>query len=268
MARFPARACLAVAWLLFNDGFAASGATQLPSPPRRHFNDFTGTITPSVATDLDQRLVEFERATSSQVVVAVFESLPAGQVLEDHAVALFRHWAIGSKDRNNGALLLVFLKDRALRIEVGYGLEGAIPDATASRIINDEIVPSFRAGRFDEGLQRGVTALLAAARGEYTGTGRTVADQQGGRPRGIAPFVPFILFFMLWAFILAKARRRRGWVIGPGGRNVYTPGWGMGPGGFGRGHGGGGFGGGGFGGGGGFRGGGGFSGGGGASGRW
>lgn len=245
-------------------------AAPLPPPPARHFNDYAGAVSPAVAAELDGKLAQFERDTSSQIVVATFQSLPPGEVLEDHVTALYKHWGIGLKGTNNGALLVAFLKDRALRIEVGYGLEGAIPDALAKRIIEDAIVPAFRNGDFEGGFRRGVDALIAAARGEYQGTGRTLAEQGTGR----IPLQGYIIIFtfcgiIAWHIAAAFLRRRYPKIFGPPpqpgmvirhkfGRHVRTFGSGGGFGGFGGGGGGGG----------GFRGGGGFSGGGGASGRW
>ncbi len=233
-------------------------ATPHPPAPTRHVTDFARVLSPETVSALNHELEAFERATSSQIVAAVFKSLPAGEVLEDHVTALYKHWKIGLKKQNNGALLAIFTDDRTIRIEVGYGLEAAIPDALAKRIIDGEIVPAFRSQRFDEGVTQGVTALMAAARGEYQGTGRTVAD---GSRRGVPVgwFVPIVLAIVVLQ-IVAKARRGGGVVLDRHGRRIFRPatmgGWRMGGGGFSGGGGGG------------FRGGGGFSGGGGASGRW
>jgi uncharacterized protein len=157
-------------------------------------------------------------------------------------------------------VLFVFVQDRSLYLQVGYGLEGALPDALAKRIIENEITPRFRAGDFEEGLRAGIDAIIAATRGEYTGTGGTVGDR---RPGG-QTVLPVAFFVLVMAIVLISilARVRGGTVYRHGRR---YGGWTIGGGGF-SGHGG--FGGGGFGGGGGFSGGGGSFGGGGAGGRW
>jgi uncharacterized protein len=153
-----------------------------------------------------------------------------------------------------------------MRIQTGYGLEGALPDAICKRIISDEITPRFQARDFAGGLTAGVNAMIAATRGEYKGTGRTVAETRGQGQRGQGALVDLIIFLVVLGFIgLSWLRRARS-------GTVYTSSGSRGPGGIwwmgGGGGGGGGFSGGGGGGGGGFSGGGGDSGGGGASGGW
>src|SRR5205814_5861732 len=85
----------------------------------------------------------------------------------------------GQKDKNNGAVLFIFIQDRKMFLQVGYGLEGALPDALAKRIIEDEIKPNFKAGNFDQGVSAGVEAILKATRGEYKGSGRTIGETSG-----------------------------------------------------------------------------------------
>jgi uncharacterized protein len=178
-------------------------------------------------------------------------------------VRTFEAWQVGQKGKDNGAVLFVFVQDRRLRMEVGYGLEGALPDALAKRIIDEEISPHFKRRDFDAGLAAGVNAILQATRGEYKGTGRIVA---GGRksPAGHGPGLGLLVFILLLAVL--SASRRRGTIYHRSGRANWG-GW--------RGGGwssgswsGGGWSGGGWSGGGGFSGGGGRSGGGGASGSW
>ena len=243
----------------------AHAAENLPPAPARYFTDYTKTVREDTAAALNGKLEQFEKETSSQVVVAMFSRLPENTALEDYVNRLFREWKIGQASRDNGILLIVFKDDRRLRVEVGYGLEGALPDATANQIINREIVPHFKAGNFDAGLVAGVDAILLAARGEYRGTERTAANRRSQNP------IPFFLFFIIMMFVFGTTmmrfarrgtqyHRRRRTFWGP----VWTSGWGGG--GWSRGGGWGGGGGGGFSGG--FSGGGGSSGGGGASGSW
>ena len=152
-------------------------------------------------------------------------------------------------------------------LQVGYGLEGALPDALAKRIIAEQIAPRFKTGDYDGGLTEGVQGILAAVKGEYQGTGRTVAESRGNNVSGVLPFIFIIGFFIL--AILVGSGRRRGWYYSSGGWG--GGGWGGGSWGGGSWGGGGwgGGGGGGFsGGGGGFSGGGGSGGGGGAGGSW
>jgi uncharacterized protein len=167
---------------------------------------------------------------------------------------------VGQRDRKNGAVLFVFQESHDIRIVTGYGLEGALPDALCKQIIENEIVPRFRAGDFTGGLTAGTHAMMAAARGEYRGTGRTAADARrnitGAGGGGIAT-----IFFLIVIFAILRGLSRRSVMFGGRGRrNIW-----LGPGPWG----GGGWGGGGSGGGGGtFSGGGGSFGGGGAGGKW
>ena len=177
-----------------------------------------------------------------------------GYDIERFANELFRAWALGQKNRNNGVLFLVAPNEREVRIEVGYGLEGTLTDALSADIIQNRILPRFRAGDIPGGITSGVDAILAAIEGTYqpVATPHSSSDQY----RALIP----VLFFIAWLVlvnILSNRRRRGRWVYGSGVPGVWIggPGWG-GRGGFGGSGGGG------------FSGGGGSSGGGGASGRW
>ena len=251
---------LAAALVLASAVAGAQALPPLPPVPTRYFNDYASLVDAATAQRLEEKLRRFDEATSTQVLVVVFPELPWPS-LEDFTVRAAQAWKVGRKQLDNGAILFVFVKDRAVRIEVGYGLEGALPDVTAKRIIEETIVPVFQQGRFAAGIEAGADAIMAATRGEYTAPARP-ASRTGGGGASILAVVAFLLFLnFLIGRRMSRGRyttyqrggRRSGW-----GGPVY---WGGG-GGFGRG--GGGFGGGG----GGFSGGGGSFGGGGASGRW
>jgi len=250
---------LGLGWLLLVFLAAAAPAAEvMPPPPPGHFTDYAGLVSPGTAARLDSELADFERATSSQVVVVIYPKMQSDSSVEDYTVRVAQSWHAGLKGKDNGAVLFIFAATHQVYLQVGYGLEGAIPDAVAKGIIENEIVPAFRRGDYDGGVTAGVAAILAAARGEYHGTGRTV---HVGRSQGTPPW---LFIALLVGFILISLIRRRAAVYGSGGRRgmggVVVP-W-IFPGG-----GGGGFGGGG-GGGGGFSGGGGSFGGGGAGGSW
>lgn len=235
----------------------------IPAKPARFFNDYAGVISKSTAEALNTRLEAFERETSNQVLVAIFKSIPDGYALEDFTQRTAEAWGVGKKASNNGVVLFVFTEARKMRIEVGYGLEGALPDALAKQIIDDEILPAFRAGDLDAGLTRGVDAILKATRGEYRGSGRARTRNQPGNSLWI---LAVVLLVLGWRIFTAARSARRGAFYGPRGRR-YVPAaaWPFLSGGSGWGGGGGGSSGGG---GGGFSGGGGSFGGGGASGSW
>jgi len=177
MIRSRSWACL-MALLL---GFAI-GAQTPPPAPATHVADRAGVLSAAAAAQLTAQLESFERDTSSQVVVWIERRLPAGAALEDYVNRTFQAWKIGQRTRDNGVLLAVFTEDRKLRIEVGYGLEGALPDALCGRIIANEITPRFKEGNYEAGIRAGVTAILAATRGEYRGA------PSGQRPRAAISF--------------------------------------------------------------------------------
>lgn len=250
-------------------------AEVVPPPPKQYFNDYAGVVSRETASRLNTTLEQFERDTSSQLVVAIFPKMQSDSSIEDYTVRVAQAWRVGQKGKDNGAVLFVFVQDRAMHLQVGYGLEGALPDALCKRIIEDIIKPHFRKGDFDAGLTAGVEAIIAAAKGEYKGTGRTAAETTGNaltrlkreiefRERVETVFAIVLVLFIVFVFMVV----RRSVVYGPGGRSHWDDwfGGGFGGGGFsGRGWGGGFSGGGG---GGGFVGGGGSFGGGGAGGRW
>ena len=227
----------------------AVGAEVIPSAPTQYFNDYAHATSSAVAARLNKTLEDFERETSDQILVAVYPKMESDSSIEDYTVRVAQAWKVGQKGKDNGAVLFVFGADRKMFIQVGYGLEGALPDALAKRIIETEIKPRFRAGDFDGGLNAGVTAILSAVRGEYKGTGSTAAERAGGSNSGSAALVIILLvaFFGLFAVLpLIRAlagtpyRRRRywgGWTVGGGGFSS----WGSGGGGGWSGGGGGGF---------------------------
>lgn len=124
-------------------------------------------LTSDAHNKISHALSEFETATGNQIVVATIDSLN-GQNIDEYANQLFRHWALGDKDKNNGVLLLVALNDRKMRIEVGYGLEGSLTDVIAHQIITDTLRPAFREKHYDQGTQQAVNAIIDAIKGEYS----------------------------------------------------------------------------------------------------
>ena len=219
--------------------------------------DQANALSPATRAQLTQTLEQFERDTGRQVVVATVKSLQ-GFPIEDYGYQLGRTWGIGEQGQNTGAILLVAPAERQVRIEVGYGLEGELTDAVSRQILDQFILPQFRAGNLNDGVTNGTFAILHVL--GWTDGPRPQTLRQRPIPTAqesaVSALLPIIVFFLLF-FVLG---RLRGWSGGsyPGG--IYRAG---GP--F---RGGGGFGGGFGGGGGGFRGGGGSFGGGGASGRW
>lgn len=260
------RRTLAAAFILLLASALSIRADELPVPTlTSHVTDLAGVLTGDQRAELDGELRAYEDSTSNQFVLLIITSLQ-GEAPEDYALRVAEANKIGVKGKDNGLLLLVSIDDRKVRTEIGYGLEGAIPDAISAGITANVIAPRFRQGDYFGGLQAGLQALMRAAAGEYK------AEPRSNVPEGIGIGI-IILFFVI--FIIIRSIFRRGgrggrggggglggilpWLIASqmmsGGRNR---GWGSG----------GGFGGGGFGGGGGFSGGGGSFGGGGSTGGW
>jgi uncharacterized protein len=238
-------------------GFVISvHALEVPPQPEGRVNDYTSTLTASQIQSLERSLAEFERETTNQIAVLLIPTLGEDS-LEDYSIRLAEKWQIGHKDRDNGVILLVVMQDRKIRIEVGYGLEGALPDSLSGDIIRQVIAPRFRQGKFYEGIRAGTMAIMAATKGEYRAKERRTPP---GKDRGIVSLLwPLFLFFIGISVFLNTIRRRRYYSRRTGGVFIGGPFWWGG--GFGGGSFGGGFGGG-------FSGGGGGFGGGGASGGW
>jgi uncharacterized protein len=229
----------------------ASAALRIPPPPDHRINDYAGALTPGERERLERKLIEAERGSNNQVVVGIFRSLD-GESLEDFSIRLAEAWRIGRKGLDNGVIFLVFLDDRKMRIEVGYGLEPTLTDAVSSSILRDVVAPRFREGRIADGIGAGLDAIEQAIAGTYRGPAPQPATARG---RSIDPLRLILLLVVLGGIGLAvvpslfyrSSARRQGWTGGGSG-------WGgpMGGGGSGGASGGGGFsgGGGGFGGGG------------------
>ena len=234
-----------------------SQAVQPENKIRTYVTDKTGTLSSSEISSLESKLSNFDKQTSSQVVVYMISTLD-GAALEDKSYEIAEQNGVGKKSRNNGVLLFIVKDDRKLRIEVGYGLEGALPDATCSQIIRNEITPLFKTGQYYDGINAGIDAIIKATKGEYTNDTKSNKNNNsdGSLLCGIPIFI-FIIFIFIFLFVGSRILSALfGWGRGGGGFFGGSGGW---SGGGGSSWGGGG---------GGFSGGGGSFGGGGASGSW
>ena len=163
--------------------FLAGAQAKIPPAPDRWATDEAGFLSHETVAALDARLENFERQTGHQVLVYVGRTLGTTAVLEEWAVKAFEAWKVGRRGLDDGLVLFIMAEDRKMRIEVGYGLEDRVPDIRAFRVINDILVPGFRAGRQDEAVDKAVSALL----GYITGGEVPAAEQ--GRPAGGVPRV-------------------------------------------------------------------------------
>ena len=186
---------------------AAQESADVPLLTAR-VTDLAGFLTPSEARLLEERLEAFEDSTSTQIAILTVPSL-GGTSIEEYSIQTFEKNGIGQKNKDNGVLLLVAREERRLRIEVGYGLEGVLTDALSTQVIEREIKPAFREGRYGQGLLAGVDAIMAITAGEYT------ADGQATEIRNFFPLI-FVLLFVLLRFFVGGRRR---------GRLLGLPGW-------------------------------------------
>jgi uncharacterized protein len=182
---------------------AVAAATPVPAKPTQYATDRAGVVPAARLAALNERLAAFDRETSNQILVVVDRRLPADTTLEEMGVAALRAWGVGQKGRDNGAIFFVFVDERAMRIEVGYGLEGAIPDIAARRITDGVVKPFFRRNDYAGGIEAGAEALMSAARREgFKGTGAARPRPQPRPAMKAKPRpAPGISFAAFWAMV-------------------------------------------------------------------
>lgn len=215
-------------------------ALDVPAAPTARVNDYASLLSPDERQRLESVIAERERATSAQMAIAIFRALD-GASLEDFSIRLAERWRIGQKGLDNGVILIVFVDDRRMRMEVGYGLEAVVPDIVAGRIVSEAIAPHFRERRYAAGLEAAVREVYSRVE-----TGPKPGDR---KPVGIStPLGGFLLIIVVIALLLgfeaSRSRRfvgrrgytagRGGWagpIIFPGGGRGGRGGWGGGGGG-------------------------------------
>lgn len=183
-------------------------------------NDYARILSPEATARLEQQLAAFEQEQSTQLVVLTVPSLQ-GEDMAQFAIRVAEQWQIGHKGKDNGVLLVLAQAERTVRIEVGMGLQGALPDITAARIIRDVMRPLLRSGDFDRGVEAGIDAIMAATRGEFTAT---PGDQAQKRPkhRDASTFLTFLLFTGIAAAALGSVSRPMGSLAGAIGLPLST----------------------------------------------
>lgn len=247
--------CCFLAGVLFAAARLYAAETPIPPAPTHWATDTANFMSPQAVASLDSQLESYDRSTGHQLIVWI-GTTTGDTPIEDWAVRAFESWKVGRKGLDDGVALFIMSADRRLRIEVGYGMEGQVPDAIASRIINEEIVPRIQAGDRDGAVVSGAAALMRVMGGEPL----PVQQRPDQRPQALtlAQLIFFGIIGIVVLFFFATNPTMAMWLLA----SILSSGSDRR-----RGGGGGGFGGGGFGGGG-FSGGGGRSGGGGASGSW
>ncbi|MEK7218341.1 MAG: TPM domain-containing protein [Patescibacteria group bacterium] len=172
-----------------------------------YVTDMTGTLSQEQDGRIEEVLRAFDEETSNQIAVLLVQTL-SGSTVNDAGVEVGRAWGVGTKENDNGILMLIALGDRQLGILTGYGLEGAVPDIVAKGIIEEDVTPLFREGKYEEGILAGVESLKKHIGGEYT------AERYGGGDGG--GFFPGILVFLFILLDLAGAflARSKSWWLG------------------------------------------------------
>ena len=186
---------------------SVSAAEVIPPKPAGYFNDYAGVVSKEAGLRFNEELAQFERETSNQIVVAIFPKMQSDSDIADYTQRVAQAWGVGQKERRNGAVFFVFVQDRKMFIQVGYGLEGALPDATCFDITEFQVKPRFRANDYEGGLAIGIDSILKAIRGEYKGSGKTVTEEHRGSG---APSLVFFIIFVIVLIVLSRVMRRLG----------------------------------------------------------
>lgn len=185
----------------------------LPDKPVGMVNDFAGMMSRSEVNMLERKLTNYRDTTTNVIAIATIESLQGNEV-QEAATELFNKWRMWEGERYNGVLILVSRDDRQIWIEIGYGLEGAIPDVMANRIYQNIIVPNFRNGDVYTGLDRATDTMIQLASGEYEGTPEGLRnDSDGDFPVDVIIIIIVIIIFIVTKGGRGGGRRRR--TLGP-----------------------------------------------------
>jgi len=177
---------------------------ERPNPPVL-VTDLAGVLSPEQKQALENKLVAIDDSSSNQIAVVILPTLE-GNPIEEYATKLFRTWGIGNKKTNNGILLLIAIQDKKIRIETGYGLEGALPDITCNSIIDNDIKPAFREQAYYEGIDKATDNIAKAAVGEYKVKRERQAKGKGSN----------LLLFLFIVFIIVAILGKKG----GGGSNI------------------------------------------------
>ncbi|HMT28388.1 MAG TPA: TPM domain-containing protein [Bacteroidia bacterium] len=167
---------------------------EKPNPPRL-VNDYTNTLSPEEVNALEQKLLIYNDTTSTQIAIVMISSLD-GYPVDDYAIQLAERWGIGQKGKDNGVLIFIAKDDRKIFIPTGYGMEGVMPDGLVKRIIETDIKPAFKEGRYYDGLDQATNSMFRLAAGEYQAEPK---KKSGGPP---VIFILGIIFFVFMIFFV------------------------------------------------------------------
>jgi uncharacterized protein len=200
---------IALTFAIFLGVTSYVSAFVAPTKPTGYVNDYANVLQLDTKNQLEEILRAFAASTTNEIAVVIIPDL-GGDTIEHYAIKLFELWKIGNAKNDNGVLLLVAINDRKVRIEVGYGLEGALPDITAKNIIETQITPAFKRADYSLGILQGVRAIVEATRGEYMSTGKV----SNSFDFSVLEFILFVGFFLLQFFSAILARSKSWWAGG------------------------------------------------------
>lgn len=198
---------------LFTHAFSLAFAQDIPVKPNppRLVNDYTNTLSEEEIRFLENKLIAYNDTTSNQIVVVLVSSFN-GYTKEEFADLLGEQWGVGQKDKDNGIVVLIRPKTSSqkgdARISVGYGLEGVVPDAVAKRIFEFEMIPSFKQGKYFEGINKATDVLISLNKGEYKADQYLKKTQQK-ESSGLGWLVPIIVIGIILLFIRSSGRNSR-----------------------------------------------------------
>lgn len=193
--------------------FTAHAQLTVPQHGGQWVHDQANVLSASAKAELES-ILKYERdSTSNQIAVLIVPSLE-GESMDQYSLRVAEEWKIGQKTKDNGVLWLIAIKDREMRIETGYGLEGVLTDALSSRINRNEVAPYFRQGNYDGGVKAGVMAIIQAIKGEYVND--EPVQQTRRRSKKSSPLFTLLIIIVI---IIISSRNRRG---GGGGGGYWT----------------------------------------------
>ncbi|OGJ62126.1 hypothetical protein A3A67_05655 [Candidatus Peribacteria bacterium RIFCSPLOWO2_01_FULL_51_18] len=198
--------------ILLIAGFLAinSVSAAFPVPPNDGFvTDTAGLLSSDQEQSIEAEIGAYRRETSNEIAVAIIKNLQ-GSAIEEAGLEIGRKWGIGAGQKNNGILMLIAYEERQVRIEVGYGLEGAVPDIVAKGIVEMDMIPKFRDGDYGGAITAALDSLKKHIGGEYKSDRYAVGE---GEP-GLLPYVFFVLFILLQGLIAVMARSKTWWLGG------------------------------------------------------
>lgn len=175
-------------------------ATHIPAPTG-HVNDFAGVLNSAEKKSLEETLVAYKESSKNEIAIVLIRSLD-GDTVEDVAVRTFKEWKIGDKEKDNGVLFLAAIEDRKMRIEVGYGAEPFLTDGEAGQILRDAVTPSFREGKYGQGVSRAVAAIEK----ELSQPAQESAESAPASKPFPIPLSVLVLFFIYVCAFMARSK--------------------------------------------------------------